>query len=99
MRFEGKTGGIRASDYRQFADFLGLNNRQGYTRQPPREMARQESMCAQSPRPIAMVYGVEQCFVNVYDPEVALGCGTVFEELNKPFYPTGCKPKSGEGCL
>jgi hypothetical protein len=46
-----------------------------------------------------MVYGVKQDFVRIYEPEIALENGTIFEELNKPFYPIGCKSKGGEGCL
>ncbi|MBQ8146427.1 MAG: spore coat associated protein CotJA [Clostridia bacterium] len=46
-----------------------------------------------------MVWGVKQDFTRIYDPEIALETGTIFEELNKPFYPTGCKSDSGEGCL
>ncbi|MBO5286999.1 MAG: spore coat associated protein CotJA [Clostridia bacterium] len=49
--------------------------------------------------PLAMVYAVKQCFRGTYDPGVALSNGTVFEELNKPFYPIGCKNNGREGCL
>ena len=50
-------------------------------------------------RPIAMVYGVKQEYCGIYDPEIALETGTLFEALNKPFYMAGCKNKGKEGCL
>ncbi|MBO5262546.1 MAG: spore coat associated protein CotJA [Clostridia bacterium] len=83
------------SDYQQFTDFLGLC-------QPRYSKNNSEvtvETCQQNKRPIAMVYGVTQCFERIYDPELALECGTIFEELNKPFYPTGCSRKNREGCL
>ena len=99
MRFEENSRGINRSDYRQFADFLGLS----HSRQQPRMEAqpRQSTAapCCQGTCPIAMVYGVKQCFERIYEPELALTNGTVFEELNKPFYFSGCSSKCGEGCL
>ncbi|MCI5492871.1 MAG: spore coat associated protein CotJA [Lachnospiraceae bacterium] len=38
-----------------------------------------------SNRSIAMAYVPWQHFQNVYDPDKALRCGTIFPELNKPF--------------
>lgn len=96
MRFEGNSRGINRGDYQQFADFLGLN----------RNKYQSQGVVAQNTvgqngreRPIAMVYGEKQEFCRLYDPDVALVNGTLFEELNKPFYPVGCRSKSGEGCL
>ena len=101
MRFEGNSRGISRTDYQQFADFLGLN-RNKYSRDYVTNVA--ENQVAgngghSKNQPIGMVYGVKQDFACIYDPEVALENGTIFEELNKPFYPVGCKSKSGEGCL
>lgn len=96
MRFEGNSRGINRSDYQQFTDFLGLSQPR-YSKnvtQPAQEQAR--PACA---RPIGMVYGEKQCFTRLYDPELALENGTLFEELNLVFYPTGCKGKNREGCL
>ena len=35
--------------------------------------------------PLAMVYGIKQQFVSLYDPETGLAKGTVFSELDLPF--------------
>ena len=39
--------------------------------------------------PVAMAYVPWQYFKNVYEPEKALQIGTIFPELNKPFYGRG----------
>lgn len=44
---------------------------------------------------LAMVYAVKQAWQNIYDPEIALVNGTIFEELNKPFYHSGCSMNNG----
>ena len=98
MRFEGNSRGINRSDYEQFSQFLGMPAPR-YQREAKPNMVRQNSENQTQGRPIGMVYAVEQEFCGIYDPEIALVHGTIFEELNKPFYPVGCKSKSGEGCL
>lgn len=45
--------------------------------------------------PLASLYAPVQCFKNLYEPEMALKNGTLFEELNLPFmgdsvYKGGC---------
>ena len=40
--------------------------------------------------PLAMVYSPAQRFDNLYDPEEGLEAGTIFRDLDLPFYPTGC---------
>ena len=95
MRFEGNSRGINRSDYQQFTDFLGLS-------QPRYSKSQVQSLQENIPvsnKPIAMVYGEKQCFTKLYDPELALENGTLFEELNLVFYPTGCSRKNREGCL
>ena len=98
MRFEGNSRGINRSDYEQFAGFLGLGQPR-YTRDKGvnanQSQVKQENLS----ETVGMVYGVKQDFVRIYEPEIALENGTIFEELNKPFYPIGCKSKGGEGCL
>ncbi len=97
MRLEGNSRGINRNDYRQFADFLGLSHNR---LQPRGEGANSTtSPCNHHSRPIGMVYGEKQCFDRLYDTELSLVQGTIFEELNMPFYFSGCKSKSGEGCL
>ena len=50
---------------------------------------------------LAMVYAVMQSYQNIYDPEIALINGTIFEELNKPFLRSSCRGTNdkGEGCF
>ena len=101
MRFEGNSRGINRSDYEQFSQFLGLSQPkyQRDTRNNSATNVPQNSENHTHSRPIAMVYGVNQMYRNIYDPEIGLENGTIFEELNKPFYPVGCSGKSKEGCL
>ena len=97
MRFEGNSRGINRYDYEQFSQFLGLS--QPRYQKESRIPSAQGTNDIAIKRPLAMVYGVEQNFEQIYEPEIALENGTIFEELNKPFYPVGCKSKNGEGCL
>ena len=48
--------------------------------------------------PIAMVYSPVQQWKELYDPHTALQAGTVFKELDLPFYPTSCKRKECSNC-
>lgn len=98
MRFEGNSRGINRSDYEQFAGFLGLNQPR-YAKENRTNIAQNQVNHNCLGQSIGMVWGVKQDFTRIYDPEIALENGTIFEELNKPFYPVGCKSKSGEGCL
>ena len=98
MRFEGNSRGINRSDYEQFAGFIGLNQPR-YAKENRTNIAQPLVKQEKTKEVVGMVYGVPQDFIRIYDPEIALENGTIFEELNKPFYPTGCKSKGGEGCL
>ena len=42
---------------------------------------------------LAMVYSPCQAFADLYEPEAALEHGTIFRELDKPFYPTPCQER------
>ena len=42
---------------------------------------------------LAMVYSPCQAFDDLYDVEAALARGTIFKELDKPFYPTPCSER------
>lgn len=44
---------------------------------------------------LAMVYAQKQNWQSIYDPEIALYNGTVFEELHKPFEMSGCSQNNG----
>ena len=102
MKFDGSFRGSQRADYEQFAEFLGMNKRQ-----PRREenaninqsTCNDKIQCSHQEKPLAMVYPVKQEFCGLYDVEIALLNGTIFEELNKPFYKTGCSGKMKEGCL
>lgn len=97
MRIEGNSRGVNRNDYRQFADFLGLSHNRAQLRGEC--ISTSPSACGTKSRPIGMVYGEKQCFEHLYNTELSLMNGTIFEELNKPFYHSGCKSKCGEGCL
>ena len=74
-----------------FSRFLGLSCQ----RNEPKTMPRMK----ENGKSLAMVYPQKQSFVMIYDPEVALENGTMFEELNLPFYGGSCKRmNNGEGC-
>ncbi len=90
MRFNtNREGSFR--DYEEFSKFLGLG---GTKRQAQPTLAPESSM-----KSLAMVYPQRQSFIKLFDPEVALQNGTMFEELNKPFYGGSCKGNNnGEGC-
>lgn len=49
---------------------------------------------------LAMVYPEKQEFIKIYDPEIALINGTMFEELFMPFNRGSCRSgnNKGEGC-
>lgn len=55
----------------------------------------------QNRRSLAMVYAEKQSFESIFDPEVALINGTMFEELYKPFQRGSCRGRNdnGEGCF
>lgn len=48
--------------------------------------------------PIAMVYSPMQQWKELYDPTTALNVGTIFKELDLPFYPTPCRRKENSSC-
>ena len=102
MKFDGGFKGSQRADYEQFSRFLGLNNNQAPRREErPNQITEQDSCnyaCANNTH-LAMVYPVKQEFCDIYDVEIALINGTIFNQLNKPFYPTGCSGKMKEGCL
>lgn len=100
MRYDTGSRNRRNSDFEQFAQFLGVNGaKRGRTVQ--RNETNTDSCChapQKDEKSLAMVYPVIQNFCNIYDSEVGFVNGTIFEELNKPFYPTGCSSRNTEGC-
>lgn len=96
MKINSNYRGTQRADYEQFAKFL--SGRQN-TRADMQEHSYDPS-CDHteiSRRPIAMVYGETQDWKSIYDVEIALSNGTIFEELNLPLYRTGCS-NSQKGC-
>lgn len=92
MRFNTSSRNEMRS-FEDFSKFLGIN---GSNNQNTVKNATQGQKNSKS---LAMVYPEKQCFERLYDPEVALSNGTMFEELNKPFYRGSCKgANGGEGC-
>lgn len=65
----------------------------------PRLERMEETPCAPDASDLmpafAMVYSPQQSFRNIYCEEDALMRGTIFEELDKPFYGPACM---GGGC-
>lgn len=55
----------------------------------------------QNSRSLAMVYAEKQAFESIFDPEIALINGTMFEQLHMPFQRSSCRGTndSGEGCF
>ncbi|MBQ7907747.1 MAG: spore coat associated protein CotJA [Clostridia bacterium] len=92
MRLDSMSRRQKEADFEAFATFLSRSGARN------EEHAKSDTG---SPA-LAMVYPVRQDFCRLYDPEIALINGTVFEELHKPFMHSGCGSNSrngGEGCL
>ena len=92
MRFNNSSNNMDKYGYEQFSRFL---------RGDMSTLKRQcEAQGEQREKSLAMVYPVKQKFIKLYDPEIALVNGTMFEELFKPFNRSSCRSGSnkGEGC-
>lgn len=96
MRMEQNSRGSYNADLEQFSRFL-RGNRQAREAMPCNSNNGTPTMpsMTKTDKSLAMVYAVEQAWQSIYDPEIALVNGTIFEELNKPFYPTGCNMNNG----
>ena len=92
MRMEQNARGMCNGDFDQFSRFL-RGNRQAYPVAPRNDMGN--DAISHSERSLAMVYAVEQPWQGIYDSEIALVNGTIFEALDKPFYPSGCSMSNG----
>ena len=76
----------------QFSRFLrGCQQRS----QAPRTTNSEHGMAQKGEPSLAMVYAVKQAWQSIYDPEIALLNGTIFEQLNKPFEMSGCSTNNG----
>ena len=105
MKYDTNSRNSRRTDFEQFSQFLGMNAdrrmpRDAYVRSDLRsDMNVNSSVARPREKSLAMVYPVMQSWQSIYDPEVGFVNGTIFEELDKPFYPTGCSRRNPEGCV
>ena len=92
MRFNNSSSNMGRYGYEEFSRFL-----RGDTNTCQRQ---HEAQTKQRERSLAMVYPEKQIFIKLFDPEIALSNGTMFEELFKPFNRGSCRSGSnkGEGC-
>lgn len=88
------------ADFDRFSRFL-RGNGYGYTAcnsenvgSRPDTAPPQQNHSAAQPS-LAMVYAVKQPWEGIYDPEIALVNGTIFEGLNKPFQMSLCSKSNG----
>ena len=106
MRMEQNSRSSQGSDFEQFSKFLRMSsnrcndssycNSNAYnSRNNTNGNAGRE--CVSSTRPLAMVYAEKQKWQNIYDTEIALINGTIFEELNLPFNKSGCSNSCTRG--
>jgi hypothetical protein len=92
MRFNNSPSSQDKYGYEEFSRFLRRDSHthQGICDDKPSERVE---------RLLAMVYPEKQKFVKIFDPEAALQCGTMFEELFMPFNRGSCRGNNkGEGC-
>lgn len=74
----------------------------GYSSEARCDVNTQNSVgSVQNKRSLAMVYSPKQEFESIFDPEIALINGTIFEQLHKPFQRSSCRGTNdtGEGCF
>ena len=95
MKFDSNYRGSQRSDYEQFARFLSGKQleREKASNRYDNEGCDNRTSCDNhtgSGRPIAMVYCEWQDWRRLYDVEIGLSNGTIFEELNLPLLKTGC---------
>ncbi len=91
MRFNSCSNSADRFGYEEFSRFL---RGEGASYQKPSEHQMPTG------RSLAMVYPEKQKFMKIYDPELALSNGTMFEELFMPFNRGSCRGgnNKGEGC-
>ena len=94
MNFDRNMRSTQRADYEQFSEFLGLNKR---TSRNDENATNSSTPPCDYSKPIAMVYPEKQNWCGIYDPNVALINGTLFDSLNKPFYGSQCAKCNMEG--
>lgn len=94
MKFDGSFRGPQGADYQQFSSFLGMNRPKNRA-VPAFSACASENASVKRGKSLAMVYPEKQEFKDIYDPEIALINGTIFEELNLPFNRSKCSKNGG----
>ena len=89
MRQDSRCRSDARSDYMQFSQFLENAKATREGNGPCCDVRRAESP-SDNKYPVGMVYGVNQKWTDVYEPEMGFHNGTIFKELNLPLYRTGC---------
>lgn len=116
MRLNSQRNSQR-NDFEDFTRFLGLNgqrnssqkiqNVQGSVENSSQTRYQSGAKCdlneqgVTGAKSLAMVYAPMQAYRNIFDPEIALINGTIFQELHKPFLRASCRGTNdnGEGCF
>ena len=94
MKFDSTYRNSYRSDHEQFSRFLSGQNQAREACKPAPVMASESSSCGR--RPIGMVYCEYQEWKNIYDIELGMTKGTIFEELDLPFERSSCR--GGRSC-
>ncbi len=92
MKLDSNYRNSQRSDYEQFAKFLRGSQ---MSRKDEIQDSQSDSSCHKN-RPVAMVYGEDHEWRKLFDIELGLSKGTVFEELDLPILSTSCNKG---GCL
>ena len=93
MKFDSTYKNSRRADYEQFAKFI---NGQNMTRESAKAVPTMAYEPTANKRPIGMVYGESQEWKSIFDIELGLTKGTIFEELDLPFNKSSCN--GGRSC-
>ena len=86
MKLDSNSKVSNRADYEQFAKFL----RGSQTARKDIGSSTGVNEPCKKGRPIAMVYGENQEWKKLFDIEIGLTKGTVFEELDLPLQSTSC---------
>ena len=92
MKIDSNYRNLQRSDYEQFAKFLKGSQ---IGRKDEIQGSNNDTSCHKN-RPIAMVYGEDQEWKGLFDLELGLNKGTIFEELDLPLTSTRC---AKGGCM
>ena len=87
MKLDSNNRSSYRADYEQFSKFL----RGSQTERNDNCISHDKVQChCNGNRPIAMVYCEEQEWQKLFDIEIGLSKGTIFEELDLPLLSTSC---------